>query len=75
MVTYRVTDPDYRVITNIGQGADTHSMICEAMALEVDCDPDDLTFHEEFDRNDDPTGEELIKLDGAIVGRVFQARW
>jgi hypothetical protein len=70
MITYRVTDPDYRTIATIGLGWDAHNMITEAIANDVGCDPEDLTFEEEFDAEGEWTGEELALLDGAIVGRI-----
>lgn len=68
---YRVTDADYRTIATIGIGFGSHNLIQEAIANECRCDVDDLEFEEETDSEGYWTGEEIARLDGAVVARVI----
>ena len=75
-MNYRITDPNYRTITTLTPGQNAHAMICEAVALEIGCDPDDLTLKEEFDLRGDWTGEELVLFRDEVVARlVYEFGW
>lgn len=68
---YRIRrEDDQRTITTLGQGADAPAMIAEAVAAEFEVSGDDLTYAEEFDEQGEPTGDELIKLDGRTIARI-----
>lgn len=68
---YRVRrEDDKSIIVTLSPNFDAHNVIRDAVAVEFECDPDELECAEEYDANGDWTGDELISLHGETVARL-----